>query len=1264
MADNTITLVSMNCQGLSNKTARADTLNFLKSKNYSIYMLQDTHFINKEEKYIRAQWGYECYFSNFTSQSRGVAILFNNNFEFKVHNIEKDNEGNKLILDIAIKDKRLLLIDIYGPNRDTPEFYLNILKDIEKYDYPVILAGDFNLILNPGKDSCDYIQINNPKAREQVLNLMIECNLVDVWREMNIEKNQYTWRRKNTNKKSRLDFFLISESLFVDVQETKIQTGYKTDHSLVLLKFDFDKFKKGKSYWKFNNSLLKDQIYVREIKKIISDTKAMYASEFQTYNNTDINTILLEDLILKIDDQLFYDVLLMEIRGKTISYASFKKKSDENRECKLLEEIDQLEKQDVIQEDLLDNRKKELFELRQKKMEGKLIRSRAKWIDDGEKVTKYFCNLENRNFISKCMNTLINDTGTTLKDQSDILNETMTFYKHLYSKKFVRNIDLKELLRDSTVPKLTENDKNVLEGIITYDELLKCLKKASNNTSPGFDGFTYEFFKFFWADLGGFMLRAINASFIKGEFSETFKRGVITCIPKGNKDKQFLKNWRPISLLNTSYKLTSACIAERLKTVLSKLINEDQTGFISGRFIGENIRLLYDVINYTEKQEIPGMLLLIDFEKAFDSVSWEFLFTVLDFFEFGNSFVKWVQVFYKNIQSCVVVNGHLSDWFFLERGCRQGDPLSPYLFILCAEILAILIRNNDNIKGIRIGESNIIISQYADDTSIILDGSKKSLKTCLKVLQFYAEASGLCINVEKTNVIWIGSKKNSNEKFCEEYNLSWNNNEYTILGVKFTKNLETITETNFITKIEEMKRVFSNWSKRILTPIGRIVVIKSLALSKINHLILSLPDPPERLIKDIQNMFYNYLWAHGPDKIKRKIIIQDYDMGGLRMTDVNLFIKSLKLTWLRRIMVNSSRYYATVKELYPEIGECSKFGSKIFDVKKHRISNKFWKDVLFSYKLFSESVKPANWSEFLRMPIWCNNCIKVGGSTVLYQNWVDQGILFINDLLDRNGDIISYEIFQRTYQIRTNFLQFEGIVASIRDFLQNCRFQHLPVRAEEPFIPLVLKYISKDKKGCRAIYDKFTSNTCTPAAVAKWHNDLNLPLDFDWKKTFGLPFRVTNDTGLKWFQYRINHRILGTNYLLSKMNLKDNDRCSFCQNHRETIKHLFWECDNVVQFWEDFRSLLQEKCGLQDLLFSETDIIFGNMLFEAGLNNLLLWGKQFIYRMKCEGKIPTLAPFKRLIISHFKIEKYRSVKNQTQASFRKKWLKYLNITSS
>ena len=148
---------------------------------------------------------------------------------------------------------------------------------------------------------------------------------------------------------------------------------------------------------------------------------------------------------------------------------------------------------------------------------------------------------------------------------------------------------------------------------------------GEHNKSPGSDGYTTEFYKFFWNDIGVFLVRSINEGFLSGQMSVTQKQGIITCIPKEGKDKQFIKNWRPITLLNTAYKIASACIAQRLKSVLPTIISEHQRGFLPGRYIGENIRLVYDTLLHTERNKIPGLLLLIDYEKAFDTIAWSFI---------------------------------------------------------------------------------------------------------------------------------------------------------------------------------------------------------------------------------------------------------------------------------------------------------------------------------------------------------------------------------------------------------------------------------------------------------------------------------------------------------------------------------------------------------------------------------------------------------------------------------------------------------------
>ena len=156
--------------------------------------------------------------------------------------------------------------------------------------------------------------------------------------------------------------------------------------------------------------------------------------------------------------------------------------------------------------------------------------------------------------------------------------------------------------------------------------------------------------------------------------------------------------------MDTVYKIASGTIANRIKLVLYQIISKDQTGFIKGMYIGENTRLVFDMLQHTEQNDIPGLLLLIDFEKAFDSLSWSFIQKALKFLNFGYSIRRWMKVFYNGISSAVIQNGNLSSFVSISRGCRQGDPLSPYIFIICAEFLSNKVRTNKSIKGININQ--------------------------------------------------------------------------------------------------------------------------------------------------------------------------------------------------------------------------------------------------------------------------------------------------------------------------------------------------------------------------------------------------------------------------------------------------------------------------------------------------------------------------------------------------------------------------------
>jgi len=228
----------------------------------------------------------------------------------------------------------------------------------------------------------------------------------------------------------------------------------------------------------------------------------------------------------------------------------------------------------------------------------------------------------------------------------DIEQEVFNFYSKLYTdnEHNIKEVNLSNMLEENT-PKLSNLDSLSLEGKITVEEAAIVLKNMKNNKSPGSSGFNVEFFKFFWKDLGVFLVNSVNFGFSNKQLSSTQKEGVITCIPKSNKNKQLIKNWRPISLLNLTYEIATGCIANRIKQVLPLIIDPDQSGFMSNRSTCDNLRLLYDTLHFSKQLKHRGLMVLINFEKAFDTMSWSFIKKTLIFLNFKSDIIQWIETF-------------------------------------------------------------------------------------------------------------------------------------------------------------------------------------------------------------------------------------------------------------------------------------------------------------------------------------------------------------------------------------------------------------------------------------------------------------------------------------------------------------------------------------------------------------------------------------------------------------------------------------------
>lgn len=397
--------------------------------------------------------------------------------------------------------------------------------------------------------------------------------------------------------------------------------------------------------------------------------------------------------------------------------------------------------------------KTELNNLLNKTNKFLIERLRLNTSQNSNKSNTYLANMVKQKKDTTTITVIKDSAGKPYHNPKDINTVFKNYYQDLYTSSHNPNAsDIHQFLNNINLPHLTTEQTNLLEQPITPAEFHNALNKMENNRAPGPDGFPAEFYKHFWSTISPLFLRMIDEFLITNSIPPMINTAVITLLLKPDKDPTHLSSYRPLSLLNTDIKIISKALSNRIEKVIPFIIHPDQTGFIKGRQSSYNTRKLFNLMQLSNNKKTETIILSLDAQKAFDRVNWSFLFTTLQKFGFGESFINWIKALYISPTATITTNGLTSQQFTLHNGTRQGCPLSPSLFAIFLE-LAASKRQNNNIKGIRSISTEHKTILYADDVLIFLQEPYSSLQECLSVIKSFSSLSNYSINLSKSTIL-------------------------------------------------------------------------------------------------------------------------------------------------------------------------------------------------------------------------------------------------------------------------------------------------------------------------------------------------------------------------------------------------------------------------------------------------------------------------------------------------------------------------------
>lgn len=884
MASATLTVITCNIRGITSQRKQLLLRKWLENYPHDALLLQELHMTTQEQLLIfqRNFQEYQVICSLGTWSSGGAMVMIKN--RITVVDVGTDQDGRVAFGKISINGCPMAIVSVYAPAqiRERQSFFNDLHLFIPSAKW-MLIGGDFNCAPDLKKDRNQYHDQTDKRSYASLdRNFIRPLCLTELFRFRHPRKIVYSYHSDQQNIHSRIDFFFGTEFVKKNTQQVEYVPLAISDHDALTITL--------------STPTATAVEYRRWICNPLVARRTTFLPRFRKIWDVLHQTADFDSLEWWTDLKVSLTLLLQDEQGQMVREGRKEVRELQRQYRKLSVNPSQEHLERLI------SLRTELRRLLEEK-----VATNTRWQQErspGALNTLARTALFNRQAQRATIPFLDHPTRGRITTDHGMLEIATAFYRELYQRKPCDESAWQEIF-DGT-PMLSQQDRLILDQDLTVAECHEALRTMAAGRSPGDDGITVEVWRVIFPIIGEYYVRMANIAKANGHFIPGFLNALLTLLKKDGTADGPIKSYRPLSLMNTDYKILSKVLNNRLRKSIASIVHQDQTCAIPGRSIQDNIHLIRSIIEHQARTKDPLGIILWDQEKAFDRINHRYLFAALKAFGFGQGFVDWVALLYANGAFRIRVNGSISSPIAFQCGVRQGCSLSGSLFVICLEPLLHRIRQNPRIPGLippggqidavrriiftgkNVTENDVRIkaTAYADDINTMVFNQEEEEET-MRMFDLYNRASGGRTNAEKTELLWI----------CEwlpppRFLTKTRQDSCVFLGVPIDTKGQ-LPQAAWNQKVQNIKQQMNLWSRLHLSMGERCLVLKLFILSGIVYW-LSLMTISNDHLQEIHKMTITFFWANKRPKVFYRTLIGRKQDGGYGLPHVQSMIDAYR----------------------------------------------------------------------------------------------------------------------------------------------------------------------------------------------------------------------------------------------------------------------------------------------------------------------------------------------------------------------------------